>query len=201
MKRPVLAVFDFDGTLTYHDTFLRFLLYAAGPLCWSFYLVILIPSAIRYFFSRLPRQDFKEKAATLFLKGKSEMEVKGLAEEFVQRKLPKHFRPDALKRLEWHRSQGHRCIVVSASPEIYLDIWGRGEGIEIIATKLELNGEGALTGRLEGLNCRGEEKVRRLKERLGPLDSFEIFAYGDSPGDHPLLEIADHPHYRRMPEF
>jgi phosphatidylglycerophosphatase C len=47
-----------------------------------------------------------------------------------------------------------------------------------------------LTGRLEGRNCRGPEKVRRLKEAFG--DSFALSAaYGDTDGDKEMLEAAD----------
>ena len=53
------------------------------------------------------------------------------------------------------------------------------------------------SGRLDGPNCRGPEKVRRLREwfdRQG-LDRADLtlWAYGDSSGDRELLAWADHP--------
>ena len=54
--------------------------------------------------------------------------------------------------------------------------------------------DGLLTGRLEGANCRGPEKARRVRALLAErgLDDAELWAYGDSPDDEPLLDYADH---------
>jgi phosphoserine phosphatase len=32
-------------------------------------------------------------------------------------------RPEAVGRLHWHQAQGHRTVLLSASPEIYLKPW------------------------------------------------------------------------------
>jgi phosphatidylglycerophosphatase C len=53
-----------------------------------------------------------------------------------------------------------------------------------------------VTGRLEGPNCKGAEKVNRLTLEIGPLDAVEIHAYGDSPSDRALLNLVAHPYYR-----
>ena len=50
-----------------------------------------------------------------------------------------------------------------------------------------------VTGRLDGPNCRGPEKLRRLHEWLRGeelSDRAEIWAYGDSAGDRELLAGA-----------
>jgi phosphatidylglycerophosphatase C len=53
-----------------------------------------------------------------------------------------------------------------------------------------------LTGRISGLNCHGQEKVRRIKESF-PLDQYqEIYAYGDTSGDKPMLDLATHRFYK-----
>jgi phosphoserine phosphatase len=59
--------------------------------------------------------------------------------------------------------------------------------------------EGLLTGELEGLNVRKAEKVARLQEWLGAegvgagKEEIELWAYGNSGNDRPLLVLADHP--------
>ena len=67
--------------------------------------------------------------------------------------------------------------------------------LNVIATRLERDPGGRLTGRLAGLNCRGPEKARRVREWLAghDLTGAELWAYGDSPGDAELLAAADHP--------
>ncbi|MGA1052242.1 MAG: haloacid dehalogenase-like hydrolase, partial [Ilumatobacteraceae bacterium] len=66
------------------------------------------------------------------------------------------------------------------------------------ATRLEIGGDGACTGRLDGPNCRGAEKVRRLTDWLESdglgLGEVTLWAYGDSSGDRELLAAAQHPH-------
>ena len=53
-----------------------------------------------------------------------------------------------------------------------------------------------VTGRLEGRNCHGEEKVRRLREHYNLASMEYIYAYGDSEGDRPLQAVAHEFHYR-----
>ncbi len=47
-----------------------------------------------------------------------------------------------------------------------------------------------MNGRFQGPNCRGPEKVRRLREVFGP-DLHLTAAYGDSDGDYEMLALAD----------
>ena len=99
-------------------------------------------------------------------------------------------RPDVLARVEWHRSEDHELVLVSASPELYVTPIGRRLGFDaVLATRLELDGDGRVTGRLEGANCRGPEKVVRLREWRG--DTVAVaYAYGDSAGDREMLALA-----------
>ena len=63
---------------------------------------------------------------------------------------------------------------------------------------------GYLTGEMQTPNCYGEQKVLRLNswlaERFGAdLDGVELYAYGDTRGDLPLLRMAQHAWYRGKP--
>ena len=63
----------------------------------------------------------------------------------------------------------------------------------VIATRLAVDGHGRLTGRYEGANCRGQEKLRRLRawmEEVGARPD-RLWAYGNSRGDLRMLEAAD----------
>ncbi|MBV8950968.1 MAG: haloacid dehalogenase-like hydrolase, partial [Actinobacteria bacterium] len=69
----------------------------------------------------------------------------------------------------------------------------------VLATTPEVGPDGRFTGRLIGRNCRGIEKVNRLRAWLGPHGSEDepecfIWAYGDSSGDAELLAMAHEPH-------
>ena len=59
----------------------------------------------------------------------------------------------------------------------------------MLATRLEVDEAGLLTGRLAGANCRGPEKVARLRAWRG--DTLVVaYAYGDSAGDREMLAVA-----------
>jgi phosphatidylglycerophosphatase C len=94
-------------------------------------------------------------------------------------------------------------VIVSASYEQYVRVVGDHLGVDaVIATRLEVESE-RCTGRLLGANCRGPEKLVRLRGWLASqgldLDDVTLWAYGDSTGDRELLAAADHPHWVRQP--
>ena len=79
---------------------------------------------------------------------------------------------------------------MSASPELYVTPIGRRLGFDtVLATRLEVDADGRLTGRLLGPNCRGPEKVMRLREWRGEGLAL-AYAYGDSSGDREMLDLA-----------
>ena len=86
-----------------------------------------------------------------------------------------------------------RLVIVTASPEILVAPFGRGLGAEtVIGTRLAVSEAGVITGALDGPNCRGEEKVARLKAQFGDDVRLEA-AYGDTDGDTAMLAIAEDP--------
>ena len=83
--------------------------------------------------------------------------------------LADRIRPEMADRMALARRQGHRRVLVSASLAVYLEPFGRLTGFdEVIATRLETDGTGCLTGRLDGPNVRAEQKALLLSEVLGP---------------------------------
>ena len=87
-------------------------------------------------------------------------------------------------------------MLASASLEPYLLPFGDSLGVDgVVCTRLERGRDGLLTGRLEGPNCRGAEKARRLEAWLvdNGLADATLWAYGDSAGDDELLARADRP--------
>jgi phosphatidylglycerophosphatase C len=133
------------------------------------------------------------KAAVLerLLGGQPLEHLAALAEEFADEVVARRLRPDVCERLGWHRGEGHEVVIVSASPELYVWPVGRRLGVDtVLATRLEVGADGRLTGRLTGANCRGGEKVARLRAWLGD-QAVELWAYGDSAGDKAMLAMAD----------
>jgi phosphatidylglycerophosphatase C len=192
--RPIVA-FDFDGTLTVRDSFTQFLRWRAGPGGWALGLVKLAPATAAYARDR-DRGAIKAVSVSVFLKGVPRAELEADAERFSGKVWDRFMRPDALKAWEdWGRRGAHR-VIVTASPETTVAPFARRLGAEaLLGTPLTFDAADRVTGAFSSPNCRGEEKVRRLRERYGP-DVRLAAAYGDTSGDMEMLEIADRPGFR-----
>lgn len=193
--RPVVAVFDFDGTITDRHTMWRFLRYVATPRAFWPSLISLGPVLARSTRSEAA-MDARRSLVARFLTGMPEDQAADYAREFVAGPLPGWIRPGALARLRWHQARGHRTVLVSNSFETYLVPWGQSVGFDdVLGTQLEIAG-GKLTGKIASADCVGPEKVRRLTERIGDPKDFYTYVYGDSSGDRELLAVASNPFYR-----
>ncbi|MGM0593722.1 MAG: HAD-IB family hydrolase [Pseudomonadota bacterium] len=195
----VVAAFDFDGTITRRDTLLAFLNFIAGPVRLVGSALPLLPTLSGYAAGLVSNSVAKERVFHRFLHGLPASRYEVLAERFAADRLPQMVRPEALARLAWHKQQGHRCVVISASLEDYVAPWARMVGFDaVLATGLRRLADGRVEGRYAGSNCYGAEKVRRLLEWWGEKPAV-LYAYGDSRGDRELLAVADHAYYRCMP--
>ncbi len=187
--RPLVA-FDFDGTLTWRDSFRAFLAWRTGRVGYALGLARLSGALAAYAGDR-DRGRLKAAMVREFLAGADADEVVRQAEQFATEKSASLFRPDAVKCFKQWRQRGARLVIVTASPEILVAPFAKGLGADcLIGTRLALSPEGELTGELDGANCRGPEKVARLTARFGPGFHLEA-AYGDSDGDTEMLSVAD----------
>ncbi|HEY0665426.1 MAG TPA: HAD family hydrolase [Gallionella sp.] len=199
--KPIVAAFDFDGTLTRRETLLAFLLHTLGPLRVARDGLMLSPTLAGYGLGLIPNDVAKQRVFVRCLGGMRIDELRRQGERFAETTLPGLLRPAAMRRLDWHKRQGHRCVVISASVDLYIRPWAIKAGFDdVLATHLEVCADGTTSGMLEGENCYGIEKVRRLEGLLGARDGYTLYAYGDSRGDRELLASADHGYYRHMPE-
>ena len=167
-----------------------FLLRARGPVA-SGRAVLALSLRLALGLTGDARRDAAKEAFLMrLLAGRELAPLAAAAEAFAGDVVASHLRPDTRERLDWHRSEGHELVIVSASPELYVAPVGRRLGVDaVLATRLEVGPDGRLTGRFEGRNCRGPEKALRLRQHLDPGSTL-LFAYGDSPGDRELLAMA-----------
>jgi phosphatidylglycerophosphatase C len=186
------VAFDFDGTLTWRDSFRAFLAWRCGRARYALGLARLAPAAAAWARHR-DRGALKAAMVSEFLAGARQDEVVRAADRFAGEAAPRLLRPDAVRAWRRWREADARLVIVTASPEILVAPFGRGMGAEaVIGTRLAVSSEGRLTGALDGLNCRGAEKVRRLEAVYGEGVRLEA-AYGDTDGDTAMLAIAEHP--------
>jgi len=197
---PVVAAFDFDGTLTYRDTLLPFLIFVCGWILSMIKFATLAPTLMSYGLGKLSRQEAKECVITTFFQGMNIDELRRHGEVFAQKRLNSLLKPEGIRRVQWHKEQGHRCVLISASIDVYLDSWAKSVGFDdLLASRLATTHDDRITGKLLGENCRGAEKTKRLDELLGPRENYILYAYGDSRGDQELLAYADRAFFRKMP--
>ncbi len=185
-----VAAFDFDGTLIAGDSLYRFLRKTlAGPAIAAG-LVRGVGAARMD--RRLDRGGLKERILGACYRGWSEHQLRRAGEQFAAELLASDApREDVFATFDRHVADGHRVVIVSASIDCYLDPIADALGVEVACTRLHFD-DGRFTGRFDGPNCRGDEKVLRL-QALG-VDGRHLTAYGDSSGDDAMLRFAATPH-------
>ena len=198
----VVAAFDFDGTLTQRDTFTPFLARGLGWPRFAWAIVSCLPWLAGYALRIVPNNVAKQKLMLATLKGRSTVEMDEWATRWLANDFPGQLRDWTMARLAWHQQQGHCCVMVSASPNLYLDRVARQLGFDdLICTEMEVAGD-HLTGHMRTPNCYGEQKVVRLTAWLAArfgeaaVGSVTLYAYGDSAGDRPMLRMAGQAWYR-----
>ena len=192
-RSRLVAAFDLDGTLTRRETLTPFLIRGCGWGRTFRALAATSPLLVRAALVGGPHRDIA-KAALLrrLLAGRALEPLAAEAEAYAEVVVARQLRREIRERLEWHRQEGHEVVIVSASPELYVAPIGRRLGVDaVLATALETDGAGRVTGRLAGRNCRGPEKARRLEQWLGEERPHHLYAYGNSAGDAALLAMAD----------
>ena len=196
---PVVAAFDLDGTLTEGGSVYHWLRYLAGNVAvYRATLTLLVPLTIGALRSGQWADNAKERLFHKILVGRDYAEIQEMSKAFALEHLERKGRKKILERLSWHRDQGHDVVIVSASPQVYVDVMVVATHANAgMGTRLALDARSKLTGGYLGKNCRGSEKMRRLEEWITERDypvEPVIYAYGNSRGDRRLLKGATHPY-------
>jgi phosphatidylglycerophosphatase C len=197
---PAVAAFDLDGTLTEGGSVVHWLTAVAGRRAvrraTARHLPALGVGALR---SGAAADAAKESLFRTVLEGRDADEIEAISARFAADHLRSTVRPKVLARFGAHLDAGHAVVVVSASPGLYVAKIAASLGAHgSAATELEVV-DGRLTGCYEGRNCRGPEKLRKVRELLGSLGVGDtgpkrpLYVYGNSRGDLRLLEAADRP--------
>lgn len=191
----ILSVFDFDGTLTQHDSFVPFLRFAFGRKVFLLKMFTMLVPTLRCIRGKMTRDELKESLIQRFLAGSQETWVQAQAKHYCERYWKKLMRPKGLYAVADELRANATVTICSASPELVLRPFADKLGIQLIGTQLEVK-EGILTGKITGHNCRSAEKVARLRFIFGDLRQYHLRAWGDTRGDYELLSAAQDPHWR-----
>jgi phosphatidylglycerophosphatase C len=196
---PIVAAFDLDGTLSDGGSVFKWLRYLRGSrAAYGAATRLAFPLLVGALRSGPWADSAKERLFGRLLLGLDEDEVRTSSREFALRHFEAHGRPKVLERLRWHLREGHAVVIVSASPQIYVDVVAEIFDVDGgLGTRLAVDARGVLTGSYLGKNCRGKEKLRRLTEWMEtvfPDTEPTIYAYGNSRGDRRMLRGATYPY-------
>jgi HAD superfamily hydrolase (TIGR01490 family) len=190
-----LALFDFDGTITTSDSWTPFMRLSVPRTRILAGVAPLLPVVVGYRIGLVSASAARQASMKAGFRGADAAAVRRLGAEYARTTIPGSLRQVALERIDWHKAQGDRVVVVSGSLDAYLDPWCKGRGLELICTVLD-DREGRLTGRLVEGDCVGGEKARRIRERYDLTRYPVVYAYGDTPDDREMLDLAHKKYYR-----
>ena len=193
-----LAIFDVDYTITKKETLLefykfmisknpRFIRFAPRALAASFFYVFKVFDASR------AKENFIS-----FIDGMKQEELLELTKEFYEKCLSRIFYTDAIDTMKRLKNKGYQIYLISASAQFYLDqLYNIKEVDKVIGTLFKCH-QGKYSRKIEGENCKGESKVKRLlaviKEENLDVDFTKSYMFSDSLSDSPLFELVGHPY-------
>ena len=184
-----IAFFDFDGTITTRDTFLEMIKFRKGKFWFYAGMIINTPALVAYKLGIISNQQAKQQVMRFFFGGETTTAFRENCDRFAIAVLPGMIRPKAQKEIANLLEKGTEVVIVSASAESWIKKWTDKYGLQLIATLLE-ESDGCITGKISGKNCHGEEKVSRIKARYNLAEFDEIYCYGDTAGDRPMLALG-----------
>lgn len=191
-----VAFFDMDGTLVDGDTNdLSLHFYVEKGLIPLSYLDPLAEMGRQFFLGNV---DINEVAvfAAAPLAGMSKEQREALLDECVATKIAPRFKKGAVNAVAEHNKKGDVCVIVTSTNDYLVSHVAKAIGISyIIASPMEQNAEGILTGRRCGIVPYQKDKVRRIHEFIEEhnLKLDGSWAYGDSINDMPMLMMTEHP--------
>ncbi len=108
--------------------------------------------------------------------------------------LKDHIAPRAVAKIEFHRQQEHRVVLISASTQFAVQPVAEHLHVDFLCTQL-IDQDDELTGAVVDPPCYGAGKVvwaQRYAAEHG-ADLRDAYLYTDSHSDQPLLDAVGHP--------
>jgi phosphatidylglycerophosphatase C len=190
-----IAFFDFDGTITTKDSLTEIIKFIKGSIAFYTGILLNMHWFTAYWLHFISGDLLKEKILTYFFSGMPENIFQEQCDLFADRILPGEIRPGAIAEMDHLRQEGFEMVIVSASAENWIRTFAKKHSLELIATKLEVK-NGLITGKIEGKNCKGGQKVVCIKGKWNLIVYEEVFVYGDSPADRPMMALATRSFYK-----
>ncbi|WP_418135362.1 HAD family hydrolase [Oceanimonas smirnovii] len=188
-----LAIFDLDETLIAGDSATLWLNFLAGRGLVSDALLAEEQRLMEDYYAGTLDMNAYMALTLAPLEGRCPEEVAPLVTEFISQHIAPIVYPQARERLDWHRTQGHRCLIISATGEHLVRPIAQYLGVaDAIGVQTDIT-NGRYSGRPTGIFSFQQGKVVRLGHWLREHNVEPDFCYGysDSHNDLALLEYVD----------
>jgi HAD superfamily phosphoserine phosphatase-like hydrolase len=193
-----VAIYDLDRTVLRKPTFTLFLLWAAWREApWRLLLLPALAALMIGYALRLYGRDRFKPAAIRLMLGASIAPARAdkLAADFAAWRVPRDVPPGAATCIARDRAEGYRLLMATAAPEFYAGAIAEALDFDaIVATRHRHDSDGNWLPLLDGENCYGPEKARRVTEWLDANaadGAVHIRAYSDHPSDAPTFALAN----------
>lgn len=188
-----VAFFDFDGTITNHDSFILFSVFCLGRKALLKGILKNSFNLILWKLGYKSNSQVKQLLFSTLFKGKNYNWFKTCGIQF-KNLIKRDLNPIIYNNLKSHLESNHKVVIVSASIPEWITPWASEIGIELVlGTEIETDNNGIITGSFRTPNCYGMEKVNRIKAAFPNLTNIETWGYGDSVGDKQMLDLVCHP--------
>jgi len=194
----VAAFFDVDGTLsktTVVDSLVLFKLNSMPkPFCFLLFSKLAVMAPCWLLVDMVSRSAFNKLFYANYA-GISLEELSSFAHTYFESFWLHRLYLEAIQRIEWHRSMGHRIVLLTGAIDLLVkpiaDFIGADD---FIASKLEVIC-GRFTGRLLRPPLSELQKAIAIREYalVHGLSLSQCYAYGDSYSDRFALECVGHP--------
>ena len=114
-------------------------------------------------------------------------ELHTLASQFWQQEFPNQFRSDLIKRIRALQDEGVEVLIITGSLDVYTRAVAQVLPIETVISTRSIYIDGKYD--IQGIACKGSEKIRRLEEHLGYEPYTVVEAYSDER--EAILKIAE----------
>ncbi len=117
---------------------------------------------------------------------------KGIAEQ----KLVHRITPQARDKIEWHRAQGHRLVLVTATIAPMAEAMGEVLGMDTVYGCGPANRTGILSGSERGWSVprrKGKVPIIQLDAQENGHDLAACYGYGNTMADSWFMRITGHP--------
>jgi HAD superfamily hydrolase (TIGR01490 family) len=188
----VLVVFDLDGTVSRHDTFMPFVFGFLNRHPWRYpRLLLVLPAMAAFMFGFSNRGALKGALLHHTLGGASRKAIDRWATRHANRVVKKGLFKDAVAAIASHQKAGHYLVLMSASIDCYVQRISVALGFhETICTTVVWNRNNTLNGRIQGSNIRGDKKAQQFRQLVSRLHPSESLAYGNSSADVEHMMLA-----------